>query len=63
MGLVGALHTSDALIQGYLKDWNVFEVRFVHKKNWQEKLGLAAEGALEKAFLKLWQKGQQRNNY
>ena len=39
------------------------EVRFVHKKNWQEKLGFAAEGALEKAFLKIWQKGQERNNY
>ena len=63
MGLVDELQTSDALIQGYLKDWDVFEVRFVHKKNWQEKLGLAAEGALEKAFLKIWQKGQQRNNY
>jgi len=63
MGLVDELQTSDALVQGYLADWDVFEVKFVHKKNWQEKLGLAAEGALEKAFLKIWQKGQQRNNY
>lgn len=63
IGLVDELQTSDALIQGYLKDWDVFEVKFVHKKNWQEKLGLAAEGAMEKAFLKIWQKGQQRNNY
>ena len=63
MGLVDELATSDALVQGYLADWDVFEVKFVHKKNWQEKLGMAAEGALEKAFLKIWQKGQQRNNY
>ena len=63
MGLVDELQTSDALVQGYLADWDVFEVKFVHKKNWQEKLGLATEGALEKAFLKIWQKGQQRNNY
>ena len=62
-GLVDELQTSDALVQGYLADWDVFEVKFVHKKNWQEKLGLAAEGALERAFLKIWQKGQQRNNY
>jgi serine protease SohB len=41
----------------------VYEIRFVHKKHWQEKLGLAAEGALEKSFLKIWQRGQQRNNY
>ena len=63
MGLVDELQTSDALVQGYLADWDVFEVKFVHKKNWQEKLGLAAEGAFESAFLKIWQKGQQRNNY
>lgn len=63
MGLVDELQTSDALVQGHLADWDVFEVKFVHKKNWQEKLGLATEGALEKAFLKIWQKGQQRNNY
>lgn len=63
VGLVDELQTSDSLVQGYLADWDVFEVKFVHKKNWQEKLGLATEGALEKAFLKIWQKGQQRNNY
>jgi len=32
----------------------------VLKKNWQEKMGLAAEGALESAFLKIWQRGQGR---
>jgi serine protease SohB len=63
VGLVDELQTSDAFVQGRLEDWDVFEVKFVHKKNWQEKLGLAAEGALEKAFLKIWQKGQQRSNY
>ena len=40
-----------------------FEVRYVHKKNWQEKLGMAAEGALERAFLKIWQRGQNGTNY
>jgi serine protease SohB len=62
VGLVDELQTSDAFVQGRLADWDVFEVRFVHKKNWQEKLGLAAEGALEKAFLRIWQKGQERGN-
>jgi serine protease SohB len=61
VGLVDELQTSDAFVQGRLADWDVFEVKFVHKKNWQEKLGLAAEGALEKAFLKVWQKGQERS--
>ena len=63
VGLVDALQTSDAFVQQRLADWDVFEVKFVHKKNWQEKLGLAAEGALEKAFFKIWQRGQGHNTY
>ncbi len=62
-GLVDELQTSDAFVQDRLADWDVFEVRFVHKKNWQEKLGMAAEGALERAFLKVWQRGQGGRNY
>jgi serine protease SohB len=59
-GLVDELMTSDSFVQQHLKDWDVFEVRFIHKKNWQEKLGVAAESAIEKAFLKVWQRGQGR---
>ncbi len=62
-GLVDELRTSDDYVQEHLKDWDVYEVKFVHKKNWQEKLGMAAEGALEKTFLKIWERAQQRNNY
>ena len=57
------LQTSDAFVLERLADWDVFEVKFVHKKNWQEKLGLAAEGALERALLKIWQRGQGHNLY
>jgi serine protease SohB len=62
-GLVDELQTSDAFVQARLEDRDVYEVRFVHKKNWQEKLGMAAEGALERAFLRIWQRGQERNTY
>jgi len=62
-GLVDEIRTSDDFVQERLADWDVFEVKFVHKKNWQEKLGLAAEGALERAFLKLLQHGQGPGNY
>lgn len=55
VGLVDGLQTSDAFVQEQLKDRDVFEVRFVQKKHWQEKLGLAAEGAIERTVLKLWQ--------
>jgi serine protease SohB len=61
--LIDELQTSDAFVQQRLADWDVFEVKFVHKKNWQEKVGLAAEGALERAFLKIWQRGQGGRNY
>lgn len=63
VGLVDELLTSDSFVQGRLKDWDVFEVKFVHKKGWQEKLGFAAESALERSFLKIWQRGQDRANY
>lgn len=63
VGLIDALQTSDAFVQERLKDQDVFEVKFVHKKTWQEKMGMAAEGAMEKAFLKIWQRVQSPKNY
>ncbi|AQA18931.1 protease SohB [Halioglobus japonicus] len=58
-GLVDAIMTSDSFLQQHLADWDVYEVRFVHKKNWQEKLGLAAEVAMERSFLKVLQRSQR----
>jgi serine protease SohB len=62
-GLIDDIQTSDGFVQERLQDWDVYEVKFVHKKNWQEKLGFAAEGAMEKSFMKIWQWGQGRANY
>ncbi len=58
--LVDELQTSDNYIQSSLQDRDVFEVKHILKKGWQEKLGLAAEGAIERAFLKLWQQASRR---
>ena len=58
-GLVDELKTSDSYVQEKLDACDVFEIRHVHKKNWQEKLGLAAEGAVERGVLKLWQKSSE----
>lgn len=55
MGLIDALQTSDAFIQAQLQERDVFEVNYVQKKAWQEKLGMAAEGAIERGLLKIWQ--------
>ena len=62
-GLIDELETSDAFVQTRLGDWDVFEVKFVNKKNWQEKLGMAAEGAVQRSFLKLWRSSQNGGNY
>lgn len=62
-GLVDHIQTSDAFVQARLAEWDVFEVQFVHKKNWQEKLGMAAEGALERSFLKLWQHSRGNSSH
>jgi len=59
-GLVDALSTSDAMIQARLDDSDVFEIRFVRKRNWQEKLGMAAGSAVERSLLRLWQHGVSR---
>lgn len=56
-GLVDELRTSDDFVQKSLQDRDVFQVRYVYKKNWQEKLGLAAEGSVERVLLRLWQRG------
>lgn len=55
VNLVDSLQTSDDYIQEKLNTHSVLELRYRHRKNWQEKLGISAEGALERSFLKLWQ--------
>lgn len=62
-GLVDELQTSDAYIQGCLAERDVFEVKHVLKKQWQERLGMAAENALERSFLKLWQATIEKRLY
>jgi len=60
LGLIDEIGTSDSLIQARLADWDVLQVSYRRKKSWQEKLGFAAEGALERSLLKIWQQGTQR---
>lgn len=58
--LVDELMTSDAYLQACLPDKDLFEVRYVPKKSWQEKLGMAAEAGVERSLSKLWQLGANR---
>ncbi|MDA8826811.1 protease SohB [Luminiphilus sp.] len=58
--LVDELSTSDAYLQTRLGETEAFEVRYVPKKSWQEKFGMAAEAGIERTFLRLWQQGASR---
>lgn len=62
-GLIDAVQTSEAFIQEQLKEQDVYSVKWAHKKSWQERLGVAAEGALTRVFWRVWQQGQQHRNY
>jgi len=55
VGLVDALETSDAWLQSRLDSHDIFEVNYVPHKNWQQKLGIAAEGAVERVLTRLWE--------
>ncbi|WP_116364123.1 protease SohB [Parahaliea mediterranea] len=55
-GLIDELQTSDAYIQQHLDSWDIFEVRYVQRKAWQEKLGVAAEGAVDRSLLRWFQR-------
>ncbi len=63
LGLVDELQTSDGYLQQRLPDWDVFELKYELKKNWQEKLGMAVESGVERAALKLWQRSVERKTY
>lgn len=58
--LVDELSTSDAYLQKRLAETEAYEVRFVPKRSWQEKFGMAAEAGIERTFLRLWQQGAAR---
>ena len=55
--LVDGISTSDEYISQRVKEASVFEVKYVQKKSWQEKLGVAAQAAVEKSIDKVIAKG------
>ncbi len=60
--LVDELATSDEYLGRRAEDAAIYHVKYVQKKHWQEKLGMAAEAALERSFLKLVAQGMSRWN-
>lgn len=59
-GLVDELSTSDALLTSLATERDLLSVRFVQRRNWQDRLGVAAEEALTRTVLRLWQRGLDR---
>ncbi len=49
--LVDELMTSDEYINNRIKDADVFEVEYVHRKTIQEKLGIAVQGAADRLII------------
>jgi serine protease SohB len=59
-GLVDELSTSDALLTSLAAERDLLSVRFVQRRNWQDRLGVAAEEAVTRTVLRLWQRGLDR---
>ena len=60
VGLVDTLETSDSWLHSRSESHDIFEVSFIPHKNWQQKLGIAAEGAIERALLRIWELASTR---
>lgn len=60
--LVDQLGTSDQYLMDRREQADIFEIKHVARKNWQEKLGLAAESAISGAVERAWQ-GMARNRF
>ncbi len=57
--LIDELGTSDQYLMDQRDCADIYQVKYVAKKSWQEKLGLAAEGAVGTAAERVWQGLQQ----
>lgn len=58
--LVDAVQTSDEWLMARRQDHDLFQLQFRQKKSWQEKMGLAAEGSVDRLALRWWQRATQR---
>lgn len=58
--LVDELITSDEYIASKYAEADVYEVAYVQRKSLQEKLGVAAEGAMDRLLLKWMQRSQDK---
>ena len=63
LGLVDKLMTSDEYLLNLSKTADVFAVRFVHKQNLMQKVGLTASTTLDNVLLKWWERLTQKPKF
>jgi serine protease SohB len=56
VNLVDELHTSDEYLFAQAESADIYEVEFTHKKTLPEKLGLAAQGAVDRLLMTWWER-------
>ena len=58
--LVDVVQTSDEFLMSLRDEWELFQVRYVEKRPWQERLGLAAEVSIDHILLRWWERFSSR---
>ncbi len=58
--LVDAVQTSDEFLMSLRDEWELFQVRYVEKRPWQERLGVAAELSIDRVLLRWWERFSSR---
>lgn len=58
VNLIDVIQTSDEYLLDQVEAADIFEVEYAVKKSLQEKIGLAAQIAVERALLSVWEKAQ-----
>ncbi|GAB1259617.1 protease SohB [Aurantivibrio plasticivorans] len=57
--LIDLVQTSDAYLTGQVKDADIVEVQYLVKKSLQEKIGFAAQHAMDRLLLTWWERANQ----
>lgn len=60
VNLIDDLKTSDEYLLSQADKADIFEVNFTHKKSLPEKLGLAAEGSVDRLLLRWWERSNNQ---
>lgn len=63
LGLVDKLMTSDEYLVSLSKTADIFAVRFIHKQNLMQKVGLTASNTLDNVLLKWWERLTQKPKF